>query len=68
MASAPGQVGRQIGLGDADGPADAGGKQLAGLDEPANGFGADAEMLGDVRDGQQPGQAAGRSGHRGGAF
>ena len=67
LASTPRQKGRQIGLGDANCPADAGGKQLAGLDEPANGFGADSEMLGDVRDGQQPGQAAGRSGHRGSA-
>ena len=68
MASAPGQVGGQVRLGDADCPADTGGEQLAGLDQPADGFGADAEVLGDVRDRQQPGQAAGRFGHRTVAF
>ncbi len=55
MASALGQVGVQVRLGDADCPADTGGEQLAGLDQPADGLGADAEMLGDVRDRQQPG-------------
>ena len=59
MASAPGQVGAQIRLGDADCPTDTGGKQLAGPDQPADGLGADAEKLGDVRDRQQPWQAVG---------
>ncbi len=47
MVSGPGHVGAQIRLGDADCPADMGGEQLARLDEPADGLGADAEMLGD---------------------
>ncbi len=44
MAFASSQVGAQVRLGDADCPTDTGGKQLAGLDQSADGFGADAEV------------------------
>ena len=49
MPSAFGQIGVQVRLGDADCPANTGGEQLAGLDQSTDDFGAEAEMLGDVR-------------------
>ena len=55
----PCEVGSEVGFSDADGATDADGRQRAGVDQATYRLGAKAEMLGDVRDRQQPWQAAG---------
>ena len=47
------------GGGDSDQSAEADGREVAGVDETADGAGADAEAVGGFREGEEPGVGAG---------